>query len=878
MALATYQITAFSGGEIGQFAQGRTDSPNYKYALNVCLNGMPIELGTWVRRPGTRWVAQTFGGQPGVLFSFAFKEALPYTIELTNQACRFIAATQSTVGLGLVGTNDPQTIIAISTASPAVVQTAAASGWSTGDHVLIPNVAYLEYREFAIAVIDTTHFSITDQVTGAPIDGSQIGFVPAGTQALRVLKLGSPYTAPGTTTGIDQVRKIQAEKTAIMLHPAVTPYALTTTNNPGNTVPAAAGTFYQFQLGPATFTDGPYLDQFIGSVITANGSSGSIQLQTSGAPFPGFANADVGRLIRLFTQPPAYNSGTAYVLGNVVARYVDPVSQPTVATYYVALANTSNNTPELSPSSWSLVTGSACAVWTWGTITVVNSASNVSIVVNGPPLLFQGSPIYAWNFGAYGGANGYPTCGVYYDGRAWFGGAIDNRIDGCVANGVVGSTINMAPTGADGTVGDGNAIAAIFDADDVNPVVAMAHHQQGIICMTQGGEWLVSAPSAGGIAPNNIQANRVTQIGSSNTEVRYAEHTLLFIQHYGRKIIEYFADVFSGKLSGPNLSALWKHLTKGGIKDIAYQQELSPTIWALVPPNQYTASGLISATYKRDTLASAQGPTLNGAARHNLGSGRVVESISIGPSASGTSDSLMMITNNPSSPGRQIEVLTDILDEGSTLLQAQYVDGAVAPIVSQAPPAAGMPYGGLILSGLWPLNGQTITTWAGGLDCGDMQVISGAITIPYGDGISGGTARGLFTQSYVASLPGIPIWCGYTYTSQGQLVRPSTPQESGSRNGPAFGKVRRHHYAFVQLEGAVTSSISFGFDNYPFMPLQFKTANPPVEQLLTVQTTGVFRLQPQDGDTFDGELKWQITRPYPGNIVSVGGALDTKDV
>lgn len=876
MALATYQVSAFSSGEWGKFAQGRTDRPDYKYALNVCLNGIPIELGTWVRRPGTRWVCQTWAGKEARLLPFAFKEALPYTIEISNTIMRFIAPTTSTVGLGVVGTNDPKTIVSISTTNPAIVQTASPHGWLTGDHVQIPGVSYLQSLEFSITVTDTTHFSIVDQATQAPIDGMQIGALPAGTQALHVLAFSSPYTAPGTTTGIDKVRTVQAEAITVMLHPAVVPNVLTTTNSPGTAIPAPSGPFYQFSLNGVTFQDGPYLDQYIGTTITPSATSGTITLTTGGVAWPGFKPGDVGRLIRLFSQPPAWNVGTTYAANAVVAVYPDPVNQPAVATYYTSLVGSNVGAfPPISPNNWRLTVGTSVAQWEWGTIATRLSASQVT--VTGLALLYA-NVIYAWNLGAYGGANGYPSCGVYYQGRIWLGGAIDNRVDGSVANGITGTTINMAPTGTDGSVGAANAIAAVFDADGVNPVVAMAHHQQGIICLTQQGEFLVSAPSPGGLAPNNIEAVRVTQIGAANAEVRYAEHTIVFIQRYARKIIEYFADVFSGKLAGPNLSALWKHLTKGGIKDMAYQQELSPILWALVPPSTNAPSGLIGCTYKRETLASAQGPTLNGAHRHALGSGRQVESISIGPSVTGTSDSLMMITNNPGAPLRQIEVLTDILDEGSSLLDAKYVDGAVAPIISLATATPTMPYGGLTMSGLWPLNGTTVSVWAGGLDCGDFPVVNGALTVPYGDGVSGGTAKGLFTAAYVASIPDMPVWCGYTYTSQGQLVRPTTPAESGSRNGPAFGKLRRHHYAFIQVEGAVTSSISIGFDNFPLMPLKFTNANPPTEIPITTQITGVFRLQPQAGDTFDGEMIWQITRPYPGNIVSVGGALDTKDV
>lgn len=921
MAMATYKQDAFFSGEWGQFAQGRTDRPDYKYALNVCLNGIPIELGTWVRRPGTRWVCQTFGGQQAKLFPFAFKQTLPYTIELTVQTCRFIAPVKSSIGLSVVGSNDPQMVTSISSALPAVVQTASAHGWSTGKTVNITGPTYLANKTFSITVIDSTHFSIKDQATGSPIDGSKIGSLPSGTEAIGLVTLGTSYTGVGTTAGFDQVRIVQAETTAILLHPAVAPAAITTTLNPTSTIPSPPGPFAQFNLAAATFVDGPYLNQYIGVVLTPSSLSGSVTLQVSGAAFVGFHTADVGRSIRLFSQPAQWNAGTAYVAGNIVSVMTDPVNQPGVATYWAATANTTGNSPPLSPTVWtpavnglagvnsaasftqvggsgsligaatgalaggvlptSQAGGGNIAGWTWGIITAVNLISNqITVTIEGNALFYNNTPIYAWRLGAYGGANGYPTCGVYDGDRLWLGGAIGNRVDACVAGGINGSTINFAPTNADGTVGAANSISAIFAADDVNNVVAMAHQQQGIICLTPSGEWLVFAPTPGGIAPNNIDAKRVTQICAANIEVRYAEHTLLFVQRYTRKVIEYFADVFSGKLSGPNLSLLWKHLTKGGIQDLAYQQELSPNIWAQVTPNQYTASGLIGCSYKRETLASSQGPSILGAHRHTLGSGRIVESISVGPSAIGNTDSLMMTTNDPiAQTGRQIEVLTDILDEGSTLLQAQYVDGAVAPFVAQATPSGALPYGGLTMSGLWPLDGKTITVWAGGLDCGDFQVVGGSITVPYGDGISAGTAKGLFTQSYVASIPGIPIWCGFTYTSQGQLVRPDSPQQSGARNGPAFGKLRRHHYIMAQVEGMVSGSISFGTNFKNMTTLSVKSSfNPPVEQPATKQFTGVYRLQPEEHDNFDGQVCWQVTRPYPCNLVSVGGALDTKDV
>ena len=53
MASASFAVTGFLGGEISQFAQGRFDKPDYKVSLNVCYNAFPVEIGAWVRRPGS---------------------------------------------------------------------------------------------------------------------------------------------------------------------------------------------------------------------------------------------------------------------------------------------------------------------------------------------------------------------------------------------------------------------------------------------------------------------------------------------------------------------------------------------------------------------------------------------------------------------------------------------------------------------------------------------------------------------------------------------------------------------------------------------------------------------------------------------------------
>ncbi len=871
MATASYQQTNFLGGEKSKFAQGRTDRPDYRSGMNVCLNGLPTEPGTWVRRPGFLFLATSHFGQVCKLLTFTLQGAVPYVMELTNGILRFFNNEQ------LVATNDGQAIVSISTATPAVVQTATAHGWSTNDTVELvnTNVVELLHRQVVITVIDATHFSLIDHFLG-PVDGSQLTAFAAGS-VLRVLRINTDYLA----AELQDIRSIQAENISVVLHAVHPPRRLTATAQPTST------RFAEFSLDTPTLVDGPYLDPD-GTTLTPAGTASPVTFTQTGALVnngAGFGASDVGRLVRVFSEPPAWPGAGTGLAGDIVSfgggywiQQVNATASPPGAIGQVAttvrgqivrsdasiagIPSATTATPQ-----WLPLTVGAAASWVWGSITSVGGTQQITVTLSRN--LVSTAVITAWRLGVYGGPNGYPTCGCYHEGRLWLAGAVANRIDASNSNDI----FNFAPTLTDGTVLDSSAIAAVFNASDVNTIYWMASDERGIICGSKGGEWLVAASALNNpLTPSNIQAHRVTTNGSANIEPRRTEHTLAVVQKFKRKVLEYFADVFSGRFSAPNLSADWKHLTKAGIEEIVYQQELVPTIWMRMGDGS-----LVGATYKRESLSSSQGPQINGAHRHVLGSGRVVESMTLGGSIGGVNDSLIIATNDPVTNVRHIEVLTDILDEGSVLVQAVYLDDCVFPTIATTAPVTG-PYGGLTLAGLWHLNGKTVTAWIAGLDCGDHAVANGEITIPYGDGISAGTADGLFTADLVHSFNDNPrAVVGFTYTSQGQIVRPHSPQETGARNGPGFMKLRRTNWFGFQLEGAVTGSISFGTDFSALQAAEFKKpGGRPYTKL--EQFTGIFRDTGSDSDSFDSMICWQVTRPYPANMVALGGALETKDI
>lgn len=507
--------------------------------------------------------------------------------------------------------------------------------------------------------------------------------------------------------------------------------------------------------------------------------------------------------------------------------------------------------------------------------------NGVNVEILGPSLLYSNT-IQTWRLGAYSSTTGYPSCGCYAGGRLFLGGAISNRWDACYANGIVGATVNFAPTDQYGTVTAAHAINYTLNSDAVNPMFWMVPVQEGVIMGTQGGEWLIFPPGNGALAPNNVDSRRLTRIGSSFVEPRRTEHTTVFVKRYARKLMEYFADVYSGRYSAPNLADKAQHITSAGIAELAYTDAVTPILWG-----RDTANALFGLTYKRDSLASAQGPTYAAWHRHALGSGRVVESICSGPSTGGSLDALTMVTNDAATNLRHVEVLTDTVDELTPLQQGWFLDDAINPSSFSTTSVAsnGAPYGGATFNGLWHLNGKTVQVFAAGLDCGDTAidgaafidflVTNGSIFVPFGDSVSAGSGRGLFTSAYLASIPLSEVVVGFTYNSDGQLVRRNDPAETGARNGPAMGKKRRNHRYAMQLVNA--RGISVGCQFTDMYPADFRQAD-DVTAIDTLDAfTGIHQDALECDYDYDGMLCWRVSRPMPATVVALAVNTQTQD-
>ena len=198
--------------------------------------------------------------------------------------------------------------------------------------------------------------------------------------------------------------------------------------------------------------------------------------------------------------------------------------------------------------------------------------------------------------------------------------------------------------------------------------------------------------------------------------------------------LEYLADVFSQRFYGPDLTTYVRHLGRRLFKELAYQQEPAPIVWGRMGDGS-----LVGTTYRRVSLFSNQKPEFNAWHQHPLGSGRMVESICVGPSNdanfAGSLDALAMVTNDPATNVRFVESMTSLMDEADPLYQSYFLDCAVTP------GAASLTNNAVTFYGLSHMNGRRVSVWAAVIDCGDYLVENGQVVVPLGtlDKISGYT-------------------------------------------------------------------------------------------------------------------------------------------
>lgn len=358
---------------------------------------------------------------------------------------------------------------------------------------------------------------------------------------------------------------------------------------------------------------------------------------------------------------------------------------------------------------------------------------------------------------------GYPAAVTFSGNRLFWGGCPKNphRINGSV----VGDYENFSVKDASGVIADDCAVSYTLNADNVNVITWLADDEKGLVVGTVGGEWVVRPSSQGeALTPTNVNARRSARYGSCRGVMPVsAGKSTLFVQRAGRKLRE-LAYVFEDDgFRAPDLTATAEHITYGGLRELAYQQQPQSIVWAV------RADGcLLGFTYEREQEVLAWH-------RHPLGGScdggpPCVESIATIPNPTGDADDLWLVVQRTinGQPCKTIEYLAGFwTDENGLTGQLEDAFFVDCGLTYKGPPVQ-------TITGLDHLEGEEVAVWADGSTHPVVHVRDGSVTL----------------QSPVRTAQ-----VGFGYNSDAWTER----LEAGSQMGTAQGKVKRIHKIIVRL-------------------------------------------------------------------------------
>jgi hypothetical protein len=482
----------------------------------------------------------------------------------------------------------------------------------------------------------------------------------------------------------------------------------------------------------------------------------------------------------------------------------------------------------------------------WGYVRIVGWTSTTVVTADVINTLTNVTAKVIWRMGLYSNTSGWPSAVTFHEDRLGLAGNTLEPERGDLSK--TGDYENFAPSDTDGTVTDSHAVQFTLRSDDVQVVRWMKSDERGLIMGTAEGEWAIRPSTQNeAITPTNRKATQSRAHGSTNTQAIRAAGGLLFIQKSGRKIREVAYDFYEDKFKAPDLTLLSEHITVGGIKEMAYQQDPQSIVWMV--KNAAQGHGFVGLTYERDQKVI-------GWHRHNLGgfsnAGKtiapIVESTCVVPSADGTRDEPWFVTQRYIN-GRVVRAF-----EFMTKLWEKDVDvQANAIFVDAALTYNGVPT--MTLTGLYHLAGETVQILVDGATHPDVVV----------------SATGGVTLVRLAST----VQVGYSYNSDGQALRP----EAGAADGTSQGKTQRTHRCTFRVHDSEGLFVGANFNTSgpgKLTQVPMRTSAMPTDQAVPLFSGDV--PVTWEGDyTLDNYVCWRWSQPLPGTVLALMPGLHTQD-
>ena len=649
MARVSIINTNFTAGELSEDLFGRVDITKYQNGAATLENFIVQPHGGITRRSGSRFVKEVKTSANATrLYPFEFSTTQAYVIEFGNLYMRFY----KNQGAILEAT---KTISGATAANPVVI-TANSHGYLNGDEVYITAVVgmtELNGKYYVIKSKTTNTFELTD-VDSANINGSAYtAYSSAGTVA-RVYTVTTTFL----TADIPDLQFAQSADVLYVAHPSYTPRKISRTAHTSWTISDIA------------FTDGPYIEENIATTtMTPGAATGSGVTFTASAATginggDGFQATDVGRLITVGHQATAWAASTAYAL-KAISRNSGNVYRCIKAGTSASSGGPSSEGDEIVDNTvtWEFLRDGGIQ---WGYGTIASRASTTVITVDIVEGLGGTSAETKWKLGAWSDTTGYPATTAFYEQRLFWAGSTDKPQT------LWGSKSGDYENHTPGTL-DNDPVIYTLATDQVN-VIRWLSPGKIMAIGTVGGEFTISGSTASApLTPTNVRVVREGTRGSDKHTPLRVDNIVLFIQRQQRKIRE-FAYLFEqDSFNSPDLTILSNQVGKGGITEIAYQQEPSTVVWGVRADGQ-----LVGMTYLRDQQVIAWH-------RHKLGGSfgstahGVVESLSVIP-GSGEDELWMIVKRTVNNITRRyVEFLESQFDVDESMVKSDafFVDSGL---------------------------------------------------------------------------------------------------------------------------------------------------------------------------------------------------------
>ncbi|EKT4105730.1 hypothetical protein QEG46_001706 [Stenotrophomonas maltophilia] len=387
-------------------------------------------------------------------------------------------------------------------------------------------------------------------------------------------------------------------------------------------------------------------------------------------------------------------------------------------------------------------------------ITAVTSATVASGELRKTMSALVAAPAFAWSLmgNAWGGANGYPRTGTFYEQRLWAGGS--RQFPQTMWGSRIGEYLDFE-LGA--------------EADDAISLSAASEQQDAITHLTTLGSLI--ALSAGGavtargtddsaIAPNaknKIKAQ--PNFGCSRVSPERIGNELMYVQRANRKIRALSADrIDADMFAAPDITVLAEHLFKPGITGMAFQSEPEPVLFTTI------ADGSIAAcTIDRDQEV-------------------------VGWTSQKTQGRFDAVAVLPTEDGSQVWTIVIREVNGQ---QVRYVELFDPALFTDSAITGTSPAGETVWDGLGHLEGLTVKVKADGVELNDRVVAGGSITI---------------------ERPAKEIEVGLRFIPRVELLRPALQTQEGTSQGGATG-ISRIVCRFLETTGGtVNGQTLFGRD------------------------------------------------------------------